>query len=565
MDKFLQQAREFWAGLKPRQRTILLGGTSAALVAIIALVAFATKPDFKTLYSGLAQEEAQTIAKRLAEKGVSYEVTPDGTTLKVAPEDLDKARLDLASQGLPRSGRLGFEIFDKPNWAGSDFAEKVNYQRALEGELERTIQTIQAVEAVRVHLVMPRESLFTEREREAKAAVVLKLHGTRLEEDSVRAITFLVASSVDTLKPENVTVVGADGRPLSQGGRGVSMEQAKLEALLASRLEATLAPVIGEGRMRATVNVEYDSSSTETQQETYDPQKAVVVASQQSEDRQGAGAASGGVPGTTSNVPQAAVNAPPAAALTRTTEDGQYQKTQSETYAVSKSIRHNVQPAGAIKRIATAVLIDDAVDYTQENGKNVEKRRKRTPEELAQLENLAKAAVDFDTTRGDTFVLQSLPFQIVPIEPPKPQNFKEKVNNVVTEWKNSLRYLGMFAALIAIYLLMIRPMQRSRALAASAAAETEATPARLAPAPTEIEEAAFLAAPPAATAQITQAMIKDDEAFLEGELHKELSSTSSDVKRAVILKRHLVEKVKSDPAVASRLLQNWLRAKGDRH
>ncbi len=375
----------------------------------------------------------------------------------------------------------------------------------------------------------------------------------------------MVASSVDTLKPENVTVVGADGRPLSQGGRGVSMEQAKLEALLASRLEATLAPVIGEGRMRATVNVEYDSSSTETQQETYDPQKAVVVASQQSEDRQGAGAASGGVPGTTSNVPQAAVNAPPAAALTRTTEDGQYQKTQSETYAVSKSIRHNVQPAGAIKRIATAVLIDDAVDYTQENGKNVEKRRKRTPEELAQLENLAKAAVDFDTTRGDTFVLQSLPFQIVPIEPPKPQNFKEKVNNVVTEWKNSLRYLGMFAALIAIYLLMIRPMQRSRALAASAAAETEATPARLAPAPTEIEEAAFLAAPPAATAQITQAMIKDDEAFLEGELHKELSSTSSDVKRAVILKRHLVEKVKSDPAVASRLLQNWLRAKGDRH
>src|SRR5580658_3969597 len=327
MEKFLQQAREFWNGLKPRQRTFLIGGAAAAMIGLLVFVFVLSKPEYKVLYSGLSQEEAQTIAKRLAEKGVSYEVTPDGATLKVAPDDLDKARLDLASQGLPRSGRLGFEIFDKPNWAGSDFAEKVNYQRALEGELERTIQTIQSVEAVRVHLVMPRESLFTEREREAKAAVVLKLHTSRLEEEEVKAITFLVASSVDTLKPENVTVVGADGRPLSQGGRGLNMEQAKMEQLLATRLEATLAPVIGEGRMRSTVNIEYDSSATETQQETYDPQKAVVLTTQQSEDRQGAGAAAGGVPGTSSNVPQSAATTP-AAPLTKTTEEGQYQKTQ---------------------------------------------------------------------------------------------------------------------------------------------------------------------------------------------------------------------------------------------
>ena len=232
MDKFLPQMREFWTGLTPRQRTIMIGGATAAIIGLLVFVFVLSKPEYKVLYSGLTQEEAQTIAKRLAEKGVSYDMSSDGASLKVAPDELDKARLDLASQGLPRSGRLGFEIFDKPNWAGSDFAEKVNYQRALEGELERTIQTIQAVEAVRVHLVMPRESLFTEREREAKAAVVLKLHTSRLEEESVRAITFLVASSVDTLKPENVTVVGADGRPLSQGGRGMNMEQAKMEQLL---------------------------------------------------------------------------------------------------------------------------------------------------------------------------------------------------------------------------------------------------------------------------------------------------------------------------------------------
>jgi flagellar M-ring protein FliF len=563
MDKVLQQAREFWNGLTGRQRTMMIGGAAAAIIALLVFVFVLSKPEYKTLYSGLGQEEAQTIAKRLAEKGVSYEVTPDGATLKVAPEDIDKARLDLAAQGLPRSGRLGFEIFDKPNWAGSDFAEKVNYQRALEGELERTIQTIQAVEAVRVHLVMPRESLFTERERDAKAAVVLKLHGTRLEEDSVRAITYLVASAVDTLKPENVTVVGADGRPLSQAGRTVSVEQAKLEALLATRLEATLAPVIGEAHMHATVNVEFDSSSTETQQETYDPQKAVVLTTQQSEDRQGAGAMSGGVPGTASNVPQATPTGTAVAAgapLSKTTEEGQYQKTQNETYAVSKVVRHNVQPAGSLKRISTAILIDDAVEYTQENGKNVEKRRKRTPEEIAQLETLAKGAVDFDTTRGDIFVLQSIPFQIVPMEPMKTPNFKDKVDNIATEWKNPLRYIGLFLMVLTVYLLMIRPMRRQ------VSAEAEREPAKLASADTGEPAVALSGAPSAATAALSAAnLIQDDESFLEGELHKELSATSSDVKRAVILKRHLVERVKNEPVVASKLIQNWMRSKGDRH
>jgi flagellar M-ring protein FliF len=562
MDKFLQQAREFWQGQGPRQRTFMIGGAAAAVVALAVFVFVLSKPDYKVLYSGLAQEETQNIAKRLAEKGVPYEVTPDGTTLKVAPDDLDKARLDLASQGLPRSGRLGFEIFDKPNWAGSDFAEKVNYQRALEGELERTIQTIQAVEAVRVHLVMPRESLFTEREREAKAAVVLKLHGSTLEEESIRAISHLVASSVDTLKPENVTVVGADGRPLSQAGHSFNVEQAKLESLLAARLEATLAPVIGEGHMRATVNVEYDSSSTETQQETYDPQKAVVLTTQQSEDRQGAGAASGGVPGTASNVPQATATGTTTAAapLTKTTEEGQYQKTQSETYAVSKSVRHNLQPAGAIKRVATAVLIDDAVDFAQENGKSVEKRRKRSPEEVKQLEDLAKGAVGFDTTRGDTFVLQNISFQIVPVEPVKIPTFKDKMQNVTTEWKNPLKYLALFLVALTVYFLMIRPMRRH------AVSQAEPTPARLAPVEGSEPAVALSGAPPAVTAALgaSENLIKDDESFLEGELHKELSATSSDVKRAVILKRHLVERVKNEPVVASRLIQNWIRAKGER-
>jgi flagellar M-ring protein FliF len=540
MEKFLQQMRELLASLSGKQKIFIGGGGGAALLGVIAFVTVLAKPEYKILYSGLAQEEAQSIARHLAEKNVSYELTPDGTALKVAPDQIDKARLDLAAQGLPRSGRLGFEIFDKPNWAGSDFAEKVNYQRALEGELERTIQTIASVEAVRVHLVMPRESLFTEREREAKAAVVIKLRNARIEEDSVKAITFLVASSVDTLKPENVTVVGADGRSLtSPTGHGTSLTDGKLEETLAKKLILTLAPVIGADRLRASVNVEFDSASSESTQESYDPQKSVLLTTHVSEDRQGGGVITGGVPGTASNVPQAApVGAVP---LTKTTEEGQFQKTQSETYAVSKLVKHSLQPAGDLKRIATAVLIDDA-----------ENRRKRTPEEMKQFEELAKAAIGFDTARGDTIVVENISFQTTPVEPIKAPDWKDKVDTMANRWQTPLRYFGLLALALVAYLLIVRPLLRP-------VGRTVAN----APAPVSMPVLPG-AEPAVALAGGGSTQITDDAMFLESELAQELSATSSDIKRAVILKRHLVEKVKQEPAVASRLIQNWIHSKGDR-
>ena len=542
MERFLQQARELLASLSGRQKTMIGATTGAVVLGVIVFVTLFSKPEYKILYSGLAPEEAQSVARHLAEKNVSYELTPDGTSLKVAPDQIDKARLDLAAQGLPRSGRLGFEIFDKPNWAGSDFAEKVNYQRALEGELERTISTISAVEAVRVHLVMPRESLFTEREREAKAAVVLKLRNARIEEESVKAITYLVASSVDTLKPENVTVVGADGRSLTTPiGHGLQMSDSKLEQALAQKLMLTLAPVVGSDRLRASVNVEFDSASSESTQESYDPTKSVLLSTHVSEDRQGGGVVNGGIPGTASNVPQAAPVGT-AAPLTKTTEDGQFQKTQSETYAVSKLVKHSLQPAGNLKRIATAVIIDDA-----------ENHRKRTPEEMKQFEELAKAAVGFDPTRTDTIVVENISFQTTPVEPVKAPDWKDKVDNITNRWQTPLRYFGLGLLALVGYLLIVRPLLRP----VGRSEQTLAVPALPAPTLPGMEPAVALAG-----GQSTQ--IHDDSSFLDSELAQELSATSSDIKRAVILKRHLVEKVKQEPAVASRLIQNWIHSKGDR-
>jgi flagellar M-ring protein FliF len=180
MDKILQQITAFFKGLSAKQMVLLAGCVIVVAAIVWIFVILVGDGDYKTLYSGMAPADAQNLGQRLATQDIAYRLSPDGTAVLVRSSQLDKARLEAASQGPLASGRMGFELFDKPNWSGSDFSEKVNYQRALEAELERTIQTMSGVEAVRVHLVLPRESLFTDRERSAKAAVVLKLRGTRL-------------------------------------------------------------------------------------------------------------------------------------------------------------------------------------------------------------------------------------------------------------------------------------------------------------------------------------------------------------------------------------------------
>ena len=256
------QVKEFVLGLKPQQRAMFAGSAVVVAVVLWIFVRMLTSPDYKTLYSGLKPEEANGIAAKLSVKGISYQISPDGASIAVPSDQLDKGRLETASQGLPKNARLGFELFDTPNWMGTDFTDKVNYQRALEGELERTIQTLGEVESARVHLVMPAESLFVDREQEAKAAVILKTRGS-ISEDKQFGIAQLVASAVDKLKPENVTVLDADtGRPLSHRsallGGTASRE---LGDQLEKEIVRTLEPVLGADRVRASVRVEVDSST----------------------------------------------------------------------------------------------------------------------------------------------------------------------------------------------------------------------------------------------------------------------------------------------------------------
>src|SRR5271167_289500 len=219
-DDVLHRLGEFFKGLSFQQRFMLVAGVVLVAGTMWVFVALLGQPKYVTLYSGLRPEEAQALGARLAGKNIPHQISPDGGSLLVPEDKLDASRLETAAAGLPRSARMGFELFDTPNWAGSDFTEKINYQRALEGELERTLATLSEVEAVRVHLVMPEESLFTEQQHDAKAAVIIKTRGGLLSEQAQQAIPQLVASAVDRLKPENVTVVDADSNTPLLHARG---------------------------------------------------------------------------------------------------------------------------------------------------------------------------------------------------------------------------------------------------------------------------------------------------------------------------------------------------------
>jgi flagellar M-ring protein FliF len=519
----LQRLGQFFQGLTLNQRLLLAGGAVLVAATLWMFVVLLGQPKYVTLYSGLRPEEAQNLASRLASKNIPHQVSSDGGSVLVPDDKLDSARLETAAAGLPRSARLGFELFDTPNWAGSDFTEKVNYQRALEGELERTLATLSEVEAVRVHLVMPEESLFTEQQHDAKAAVIIKTRGGRLSDEAQQAIPQLVASAVDRLRPENVTVVDADNNTPLLHRDGVGGHAYALDEELSKTLIHTLEPVVGADHVRASVHVEYELGTSEDTSETYDPKTPATLTQEHSEENS-TGGAPAGVPGTASNVPSG--TATPAAAPASEQSNS---KSDATTYAVSKTLHHRVEPAGRVRRIAAAVLVDDAVETTDQAGKHITTRRKRTADEMKEIEQLARAAIGVDVQRGDVLALENLSFQEAPIETLVRPSKTDHVRHLIEPWAWALRYVGLVALFAVVYWLVLRPVKR-QALAAFHELPGKVT-AGLAPA----------AAVGGALGATGTGGIQDHG------------------KRASHLKRMLTEKVKAEPEAASRLVESWVR------
>lgn len=539
MEKFLQQILAFLRGLSLRQQIILTG--SAVLVALVVwgFATYFSAGDTKPLYSGMSPADAQMLVQRLAGENITAQISTDGTAVLVRSDQLDKARLASTAQGPISSGRMGFELFDKPNWSGSDFSEKVNYQRAVETELERTIQTMNGVDSVRVHLVLPHDSLFSDRERPAKASVVLKLRGTRLTDQLAMPVANLVASAWDGLSPQNVTVVTTDGQIPSPGhGRviGGGSGNEDLETALAEHLVQTLSPVVGSDHIKSSITIDYDPTSGESTQDIYDPNNSVVLSSQTSQETVG-DLEPAGIPGTPSNTPNSQANATAVAqAKSNTTTQGIH--SESKTFAVSHTTRHLLEPAGRVKRLAAAILVDDVIESKTEAGKTVETRRKRSPEELKQIEELAKAAIGFDAQRGDMFSLQNISFVQTPSEVVPPPGKAQRVMVFVERWTGVLRYAALFAIFLLVYLLVLRPVQKQ-------VVKILQHPAKSLPAATAA------GALPAG----------EGAAGIDGfvPLANLPDRPSPEVSQAIHLKRELVKKIKSDPQAASRLVENWVR------
>jgi flagellar M-ring protein FliF len=556
LNQGFNQIQDFLRGLSLQQKALIAGGAAAV---VLTLWLFVSLLDHKNvvLYSGLKPQDAQSMGSRLAAKNIPYEIPPDGGSVLVPSEKLDAARLETAAQGLPSNARLGFELFDTPNWAGSDFTEKVNYQRALEGELERTLQTLSEVEAVRVHLVLPRESLFSEQEHVSKAAVIVKTRGGTLSREAQQAIPQLVASAVDGLRPENVTVVDADTAMSFLARRGPSgRESFDSDEELAAAAVHAIEPVVGAEHVRASVHVDYDLSSSEDTSEIYDPKATATLAQQHSEELAG-GANPAGVPGVASNVPGStaalvppvvppvvppivpgaasivpASNVPASAAVipsVLSSIDNQSSKSDSSTFAVSKNTRHVLNPAGRVRRITASVLVDDAVDTKQENGKSTTVRRKRTPEEMTAIEKLARAAIGVDDQRGDLLAVENLSFQSAPVETPAAPGKLDHWRLLVQPWAGALRYVGITLLFLVVYALVLRPVKKH------AIAAFKQIPAHL-------------AKPLAASAGATNVLASI-----------ELPQGSEEAKRAGALKKEIAEKIKAEPAAASRLVQTWIR------
>ncbi|MFZ0481250.1 MAG: flagellar basal-body MS-ring/collar protein FliF [Terriglobales bacterium] len=521
LNNIQKQAADFLGALTGKQKTMLLAAGVVTVAVVIGFASLMATPDYKPLVTGMEANDAQALGEKLAAKNIPYRLGADGKSVEVPSDKLDSSRMEVASDGMPRTGRLGFELFDKMNWGQTEFDEKVNYQRALEGELERSIKTLNDVESVRVHLVMPVQSVFLDRERAAKATVVLKLRSGRLPEDTQLGIARLVSGAVENLSAENVTVIDADtNRPLGMPKRDSISGDGTLEQELSARLVHTLEPVVGTDHVRASVNVEYDPSTSEESEESYDPDSQVAVSSQHSEE-QVDGPTTGGVPGTTSNVPSGTA-APKTPVVS---DDGsQVSKTENETYAVSKTVRHTLNPAGRLHRISAALVVDDVLETTSANGKETQTRRKRTAEELKNIEELAKAAIGIDAQRGDTLTVENLSFeQLPPAAAPAKLPLSDRVRVVLHDWSSIVRYAAVLLLFLLAYALLLRPLKKQ------VLATVRELPSRV-----------------ASQAPAGNAALEDALAALPPE------------QRALVLKKQLVDKVKGEPAAAGQLIHAWI-------
>jgi flagellar M-ring protein FliF len=433
--------------LSTRKKLILLGVLVLGISVLILSLVWLQRPSYQILYSNLSEEDAGAIIQKLQEEKTPYRVS--GGAILVPSDKVYELRLRLATQGFPQSGGVGFELFDETNLTMTDFVQKLNYRRALQGELARTIKSITAVDQCRIHLAIPERSLFAEKEERPKASVFVSLKpGRRLNQEQIEGIVHLVSSSVEGLDPKDVTIIDQTGEVLTLpvnetiGITRTQLEfQRNYEKDMEQRIINLLEPVVGKGKVEAKVTASIDFTRIEKTEERIDPDSQVVI-SEQRETEKSVNGTTGGVPGVASNLPNKTV-----------TQSGASQsqlekKNETINYEISKVVSRIVASPGEIKRISAVVLLDA---NTQAGASG--QKTQRSEEEIKQFEEMVKKAIGFTAERGDEVKVINMPFEIM-LEEELPPPKREVIPLVM----GVLKYLVPLLTMVLFFLLVMRPL-----------------------------------------------------------------------------------------------------------
>ena len=415
--------KKFFNRFSSSQKVVIGSVVLLSIVVIIIIINLASTLTYGILYSNLSTKDSGLIIEQLKERKVPYQLSGGGSVIKVPDNQVAELRTELAAAGLPEGGGVGFEIFDKTSLSTTDFVQNINYIRAIEGELARTLSQLREVTSAKVHITLPKRSVFIDEQEEAKASIVLNLRpGARVSGTIVPAILHLTAQAVEGLKADNIAIVDVNGNLLSRPSNGEEdmfaefttnqmAYRKKMEQNLARKIIALLEPHVGAGKVRADVKLKLNFDKMETTEEKVDPDSIAKV-SEKSETSSSTGAGrAGGIPGVSSNVGQSTGGGAVGGAGATATPSKSKSEKSLINYEVSKKNTRLTKQMGEIERISAAVVIDDAlVDVREQGGELVKQFRKRTTEELDAINKIARAAVGFDNQRGDVIEVANLPF-----------------------------------------------------------------------------------------------------------------------------------------------------------
>jgi flagellar M-ring protein FliF len=469
--QFFEQIISLFRNLSAGKRFTLVVLIAGTIGGFTLLTNWSGAVDLRPLYSNLDPEDAGAIVARLKEQKVPYRVGPDGKSILVPAETLHEIRMQLASEGLPQGGGVGFEVFDNTKLGLSEFAQNVNYQRALQGELARTISRIAEVDSCRVHLVMPEKTLFVSNEQPASASVAVKLKsGRQLSQDQIKGIVHLVSSSVPRLIPDQVTVVDNSGKLLA-GSKGkstfgaLSVEQleyqAHVEKNLEGRVKSMLDQALGDGRTIVRLACAFDFLRHEKTEEHYLGDNRVIRSEQSlSETTRNGDATPQGVPGVRSNTPGAEMLDNRSAAASGGANAFEKQD-RTVNYEIGKITSRIVEPTGKLTRVSLAVLVDGTYKQVPKKGGGTERQYiSRTPDEIQKIESIVKRAVNFDPERGDKVEVVNIPFEVSELvkgdEAHAPPGWLSILGQAAPYLKPA--FLGLF--LLLSFLFFVKPLVR---------------------------------------------------------------------------------------------------------